>query len=299
MLFQAPVSDVLEWDEKKITGVQRWLHRVIKLSTAPWIPSDEVKRFVVPEHVDKKLLNILQDASTSGDSKNATRESLVSTIRPDEAKLWIKTQEVIASVTESYSQTYSLNTIISDLMTLTNAIWDTPHASSLTSYLKWYSMAHLVRMLAPIAPGVAEEAWHQLNTCIVSQTDEGGVQTVFARSFPTADLAIIPLLTTTRKCVVQIDGKRKFDVDIQKLPESISPKDSNAVTKFVLGELVQTDEGREWFDRQTGKIWKLSATEKESEEFEAVPEGWKVIAVNGGALCNFVGPKKPKIEKSR
>jgi leucyl-tRNA synthetase len=154
-------------------------------------------------------------------------------------------------------------------------------------------------MLAPIAPGVAEEAWHQLNTCTVSQTHESGVQTVFARGFPTADLAIIPLLTTTRKCVVQIDGKRKFDVDIQKLPDSINPKDGSAVTKFVLGELLQTDEGREWFDRHTGKIWKLSATEKKNEEFEVVPAGWKVIAVNGGALCNFVGPKKLKPEKSR
>ncbi|CAN9365898.1 Leucine--tRNA ligase [Alternaria tenuissima] len=298
MLFQAPVSDVLEWDEKKITGVQRWLHRIIKLSTAPWIPDDEMEKFTVPEHVDKKLLNILQDTSTSEDSLNATRESLVSILKQDEAKLWIKTQETIASVTESYSQTYSLNTIISDLMTLTNAIWDAPHASHITPYLKWYSMAHLVRMLAPIAPGVAEEAWHQLNTCTTSQTHEGSVQTVFARSFPTADLAIIPLLTTTRKCVVQIDGKRKFDVDIQKLPDSISPTDSNAVTKFVLRELLQTDEGREWFDRETGKIWKLSATEKENEEFGAVPEGWKVIAVNSGALCNFVGPKKPKMEKS-
>ena len=42
----------------------------------------------------------------------------------------------------------------------------------------------------------------------------------------------------------------------------------------------------------------MSATEKENEEFGAVPEGWKVIAVNSGALCNFVGPKKPKMEKS-
>jgi len=299
MLFQAPVSDVLEWDEKKITGVQRWLHRVIKLSTAPWIPDDMTEKFIIPAQVDTKLLSILQDALTSGESKNATRETLVSTLKPDEAQLWIKTQEIIASVTESYSQTYSLNTIVSDLMTLTNTIWDTPHASPVTPILKWYSMAHLVRMLAPIAPGVAEEAWHQLNTCTATQTDDSSISTVFATGFPTADLSIIPLLTTTRKCVVQIDGKRKFDVNIQKLPDSVNPKDSQAVTKFVLGELVQTPEGREWFDRQTGKIWKLSATEEESGDFGVVPAGWKVIAVNGGALCNFVGPKKPKLEKGR
>jgi leucyl-tRNA synthetase len=299
MLFQAPVSDVLEWDEKKITGVQRWLHRIVKLSTAPWIPDEEIGNFVVPTELDKKLLNILQDASTAANPRNFTRENLVATLKLDESQLWIKTQEAIASVTESYSQTYSLNTIISDLMTLTNTIWDTPYVSSITPYLKWYSMAHLVRILAPVAPGVAEEAWYQLSTCNASHTGEGGVKTVFATGFPTADLAIIPLLTTTRKCVVQIDGKRKFDVDIQKLPDTINPKDSKAVTKFVLSELVQTPEGRDWFDRQTGKIWKLSATDKESKEYSVVPEGWKVIAVNGGALCNFAGPKKPKTDKSR
>jgi leucyl-tRNA synthetase len=299
MLFQAPVSDVLEWDEKKITGVQRWLHRVVKLSTAPWIPDEEIEKFVVPTELDKKLLTILQNASTAANPRNFTRENLVATLKPDESQLWIKTQETIASVTESYSQTYSLNTIISDLMTLTNTIWDTPYASSVTPYLKWYSMAHLVRMLAPVAPGVAEEAWYQLSTCNASHTGESGVKTVFATGFPTADLAIIPLLTTTRKCVVQIDGKRKFDVDIQKLPDTINPKDSKAVTKFVLSKLVQTPEGRDWFDRQTGKIWKLSATDKESKEHSVVPEGWKVIAVNGGALCNFAGPKKPKTDKSR
>jgi leucyl-tRNA synthetase len=300
MLFQAPVSDVLEWDEKKITGVQRWLHRVIKLSTAPWIPDDDADEFVIPTNIDKKLLNILQDISTNEGPHSATRETLVSTLKPEESQLWIKTQQTIASVTESYSQTYSLNTIVSDLMTLTNTIWDTPHASPLTPYLKWYSTAHLTRMLAPIAPGVAEEAWHQLTTCTTPPPNESHVPTIFATGFPTPDLAILPLLTTTRKCVVQIDGKRKFDVDIRKLPDELDPKDKKAVTQFVLRELLRTDEGREWFGRRTGKIWKMSRTEEGSEEFgDEVPRGWRVIAVNGGALCNFVGPGKGKGKKER
>ncbi|RAR02709.1 leucyl-trna synthetase [Stemphylium lycopersici] len=299
MLFQAPVSDVLEYDEKKITGVQRWLHRVVKLSFASWLPDDEMEKFAVPTQVDDKLLNILQKLSTNESPQVISRESLIAMLKPDEAKLWIKTQQTIASVTESYSQTYSLNTIISDLMTLTNAIWDTPYVSTITPYLKWYSMVHLIRMLAPIAPGVAEEAWHLLSTCAESQEKETNVPTVFATGFPSADLAIIPLLTTTRKCVVQVDGKRKFEVDIQKLPDSISLKDGEAVAKFVLGELVYTEEGKEWFDRKTGKIWKARGTNEESTELNGmVPVGWKVIAVNGGALCNFVGPKRPKTAKA-
>lgn len=299
MLFQAPVGDVLEYDEKKITGVQRWLHRVVKLAGASWLPDDEVESFVIPSNIDENLLVILQNLSGLEDPKAASRETLISTLKPDEAQLWIKTQQTIASVTESYSQTYSLNTIVSDLMTLTNTIWDAPHASPTTSYLKWYSIAHLIRMLAPIAPGVAEESWHLLTTCTASQESNIDIPTVFATGFPHADLAIIPLLTTTRKCVVQVDGKRKFEVDIAKLPASIDSKDSKAVARFVLAELLKMEAGKEWFDRETGKIWKASASDQASEEFDGVvPQGWKVIAVNGGALCNFVAPRKPKGEKT-
>lgn len=300
MLFQAPVSDVLEYDEKKITGVQRWLQRVVKLSSAPWLPDDEVEKFTVPVNIDDNLLVILQKLSGMENAETASRETLISVLKPDEAKLWIKTQQTIASVTESYSQTYSLNTIISDLMTLTNTIWDTPHASSLTPYLKWHSIAHLIRMLAPIAPGVAEEAWHLLNTCTESPEENKGnsISSIFATGFPHADHAIIPLLTTTRNCVVQVDGKRKFEAEIPKLPASINLKDNRAVAGFLLAELFNTQEGKEWFCKETGKIWKASASDQGSEEFGGlVPEGWRVIAVNGGALCNLVGPKRGKEEK--
>ncbi|USP80615.1 uncharacterized protein yc1106_07889 [Curvularia clavata] len=276
MLFQAPVSDVLEYDEKKITGVQRWLHRVIKLSSASWLPDDDLESFVVPTNIDETLLRILQKLPGTNSPETASRESLVSVLKSEEARLWIKTQQTIASVTESYSQTYSLNTIISDLMTLTNTIWDAPHASTITPYLKWYSIAHLVRMMAPIAPGVAEEAWYLLNTCTESQENDKNIPTIFATGFPTADLAVIPLLTTTRKCVVQVDGKRKFEADIPKLPSAINPKDNKAVAEFVLSELVKTEEGKEWFDRETGKIWKASASNEASGDFDGrVPEGWK------------------------
>ncbi|EUC48990.1 hypothetical protein COCMIDRAFT_85869 [Bipolaris oryzae ATCC 44560] len=299
MLFQAPVGDVLEYDEEKIAGVQRWLHRVVKLAAASWLPDDQVESFVIPSNIDENLLVILQNLSGLENPKTASRETLISTLKPDEAQLWIKTQQTIASVTESYSQTYSLNTIVSDLMTLTNTIWDTPHASPTTSYLKWYSIAHLIRMLAPIAPGVAEESWHLLTTCTASQESSVDTLTVFATGFPQANLAIIPLLTTTRKCVVQVDGKRKFEVDIAKLPSSVNSKDGKAVAQFVLGELLKTEQGKEWFDRETGKIWKTSPSHEASDEFDgAVPQGWKVITVKGGDLCNFVAPRKPKMEKT-
>jgi leucyl-tRNA synthetase len=294
MLFQAPVGDVLEWDEKKITGVQRWLHRVVRLSTASWMSDNEAESFIIPESIDESLFLILTKLSSSTDaSQHPTREMLLGSVQPAEAQLWIKTQQTIASITESYSQTYSLNTIVSDLMTLTNTIWDTPQCSPVTtSYLKWYATAHLIRMLAPIAPGVAEEAWLLLHTCAVRQPST--LTTVFSAGFPTADLNVVPQLTFTMKCVVQVEGKRRFEVDIDKLPDTVDAKDSKAVAGFVLDQLVGTEVGREWLDKRTGRIWKGSESDEVDEVFGVLPKGWKVIPVKGGALCNFVGPKKGK-----
>lgn len=305
MLFQAPVGDVLEWDEKKITGVQRWLHRVVRLSSAFCSSDEELKNFEVPTDVDAKLVDTLQDLSAKGIWKPVLGEALTASLTPEDAKVWAKTQQTITGVTESYSQTFSLNTIVSDLMTLTNTIWDAPHSSAATPYIKWYSTIHLIRMLAPIAPGVAEEAWHLLTIRTQSSAPREdatlgsqSLSTVFASGFPIADLDIIPTLSRTRKCIVQVDGKRKFDADINKLPDTISPKNMQAVSAWVLDQLAQTDEGKEWLDRDTGKIWTLAQTTESHPAFATIPKGWKVITVHGGALCNLVGPKKPKAPKT-
>jgi leucyl-tRNA synthetase len=304
MLFQAPVGDVLEWDPKKITGVQRWLIRVVRLSSAFWIPADELAHFDVPENVDTKLVDILSHLcqrgilTTAESSGEASEKQLFDLLAQPDNELWVKTQRIIASVYESYSQTCSLNTIVSDLMTLTNTIYDTPHSSAATPYLKWYSLAQLIRMVAPIAPGVAEEAWHMLTGVSDSRTtyDENSEYppTVFAVGFPVADLDIIPHLNRTIKCVVQVDGKRKFEVKLEKDFDTHEVTDQNTMSQWVLSALLQTTEGKDWLDQDTGKIWKLSDTKQPHSLHRLVPEGWQVIVVNQGRLCNLVSPKKSK-----
>ncbi|KAF2633434.1 leucyl-tRNA synthetase [Macroventuria anomochaeta] len=300
MLFQAPVTDVLEWDEKKITGVQRWLQRVVRLSSAFWFPDQELEKFRIPKNIDEHLHGIV-DRYYQIKKKGAKLENqaeLIATLEVDEAKLWTKTQQTIASVTESYSQSYSLNTIISDLMTLTNLIWDAHHSSELMGWLKWSATVHLIRMVAPIAPGVAEEAWHNLYT----HTRHPGERTAFAPSvftsgFPTADVEIIPHLNPFKTCVVQVDGKRKFEVEIQKAPaerpHGLKARDALEVVE----QIAQTPEGKEWLDRDAGKLWAMSDTKEEHPVHPDMPSDWKVVIV-GGKLVNFVSPKKPKAKKA-
>ncbi|KAE8858759.1 hypothetical protein PTNB73_08239 [Pyrenophora teres f. teres] len=299
MLFQAPVGDVLEWDEKKITGVERWLNRVMRLSGAFWLPDVDAKNFTIPTRIDATILEIIQELFPKESSTLKTREQLISLLKPDEAKLWIKTQQTIASVTESYSQTYSLNTIVSDLMTLTNAIWDTPHVSGKTPNLKWYSVAHLVRMLAPIAPGVAEEAWFRVHMFLDWAKLPKDHPTVFTAGFPTPDVKIIPLLTSTHTCVVQVDGKRRFEVEIPKFPLGWDYKDYSASTRYVLKQLGETEVGKEWLDKEDGKLFKIAETSELDENFRMLPQGWSAIVVRNGKLCNLVSKRMPRRNSER
>ena len=302
MLFQAPVGDVLEWDESKITGVQRWLRKVVRLASLAKLPESDHKTFEPSKSLDITLVKLLREVCQGGIWPPSSIDGTLSTDLPDKSllgllhapdkKIWSHTQRTIASVTESYSQTHSLNTIVSDLMTLTNMLADNARdgATGITQYIKWYSTAHLVRMLAPIAPGVAEEAWHILiathrgkaQDCM-AQSQGMDQSTVFATGFPIADLAIVAQLSDGFKCVVQVDGKRKFEVELEG--------DFGSETHRLLEALRDTRPGREWLDPEVGMVWKLSSAQTPHSTFQYVPEDWKVIVANGGRLCNLVSPK--------
>ena len=300
MLFQAPVTDVLEWDEKKITGVQRWLHRVVRLSSAFWFPDQELGKFKLPRNVDEDLHSVVSRYylnTAKGGAKLETQAELIAALKIEEAKMWTKTQQNIASVLDSYSQSYSMNTIISDLMTLTNIIWDAPHSSALMAWLKWSATVHLIRMVAPIAPGVAEEAWHNLHSHTRHPSDQTEVApSVFASGFPTADIDIIPHLNPFTTCVVQVDGKRKFEVEIQKAPATYPHNQSLREAYNIVYQISQTPEGKEWLDRDTGKLWMMSETKESHQVHHVMPDDWKAVIV-GRRLVNFVSPKKPKSTK--
>jgi leucyl-tRNA synthetase len=311
ILFQAPVGDVLEWDPKKIAGVQRWLGRVARLSSASWIPDQELARFEIPENPDLKLLDILKwlaqkeilllPKRLQEYTPEKLEVQLIALLTPLEKRLWEKTQETIAAVKESYSQTYALNTVVSHLMTLTNAVYDTLHQSSATPYIRWYCTVHLVRMVAPIAPGVAEEAWQMLTARSTAgdeksenhDSDNRSLRTVFAAGFPVADLDVIPRLSRTATCLVQVDGKRKFEFQLEKLPEGEN------IPQWVLTHLLQEEEGKRWLDRDTGKAWELSNTKQPHPEHQLIPDDWEMILANRHRICNLVSPQKAAEKKSK
>jgi leucyl-tRNA synthetase len=97
-------------------------------------------------------------------------------------------------------------------------------------------------------------------------------------------------------CVVQVDGKRKFEVEIEKAPREI--KGNAERLQWVVQQVSETEQGREWLDRATGRLWTAAlGTGAAHPVYDAVPEGWNVVVVKEGQLVNFVSPRKKKVKK--
>ncbi|KAH0522234.1 hypothetical protein TsFJ059_006117 [Trichoderma semiorbis] len=244
MLFQAPVADVLNWDESKISGVTRWLQKlhdqVVALAKSPEesLPAKEyfAKRGSSAPSNDKEKLS-------KWDSETA---------------LWRETQNKIESITRGYEKIYALNTVVSDLMTLTNELVQQKHADQ---GIRRQTADAIVRLMAPITPAFAEECWSLLHPSSGS---------IFkTTSFPVQD-GSLPLLQAVHiKCAVQINGKLRATVTI---PRPLSDLQGDALRDWLVDAILETEEGRSRFGE--GKYNVRSAR--------------RTIPVDGGKVINFV-----------
>ncbi len=232
MLFSAPPSDVLEWDEVKISGVVRWLGKVHGL---------------VSQHQGALVTSPQSPTEYFKENKGATDY---------EKKLWLAVQKAISSITTSLSKTYSLNTVVSDLMSLTNTLSTASLVIPATSPVLVRSLAMLVKLSAPLTPALAEESWTILHS---PQT----AQSIFAEAFPTEDGSAESLAKSAKiTCAVQVNGKKKLTLDI-----SVPELAGDALNEFFVGEI----------------------TKEASEGLKGQLKGAKkVIVVRGGKTVNFV-----------
>ncbi|MEA5476590.1 leucine--tRNA ligase [Pseudanabaena galeata UHCC 0370] len=119
-LFKAPPEKDLEWEDADVEGQQRFLNRVWRL----------VSSFVETKHngISKKI------------DKNLRRAIHIA----------------INEVSEDFDGGYQLNTAISEMMKLSNALQDVEDKSSAT-FLE--GVETLLTLLAPFAPHIADELW--------------------------------------------------------------------------------------------------------------------------------------------
>lgn len=101
MLFLAPVSDTLNWQEEQIAGTDRWLRRVIQLSDNIVGATYKLDEQTAPHSFMGLTLN-----GKTYDNIKFTSEEL---------KLYNEIQSYVQSITKSIEVDFSLNTVISDL----------------------------------------------------------------------------------------------------------------------------------------------------------------------------------------
>ncbi|KAF5573585.1 leucyl-tRNA synthetase mitochondrial [Fusarium pseudoanthophilum] len=246
MLFQAPVGDVLNWDEAKISGITRWLQRlhdqIVAIASETSDQTTTSREYLVEKH--KSLGYASTEELKQWDA---------------EAAIWRHLQRTITSITTSYEEVYSLNTVVSDLMILTNTLAENDAASPI---VKHEAACALISMMAPITPAFAEECWALLRpsaSSIFSST-----------SFPVPDNSLAELVRPRiQPCAVQVNGKVRGVVDIPAPPADLS---GDELRDWMVKEILATKEGAARFSEGP---YDLRAAKR-------------AIPVRGGKTINFV-----------
>ncbi|VEU22978.1 DEKNAAC104101 [Brettanomyces naardenensis] len=176
ILFQAPISDVLNWDESKIVGIERWLRKVIGLA-------DSLSVKVTPELVRK-----VKPTSSYNQEEIDFHNELVSHL---------------ASLNDSFERTLSLNTVISDYMKVTNELAAQVDNNSIDIALKYKAFMTLLKVMSPVTPATVEEANE-----ILHKPNLGEVDSILKSDWPELEEPIKGEITYN----VMINGKMRFVV---------------------------------------------------------------------------------------
>ena len=172
ILFKAPPEKDLEWDDADVEGQYRFLQRIWRL-------------------VD----------SVGGRISSLDAEDAPAPINEQESDIRRAVHIAIQAISEDLNDEIQLNTAISELMKLTNAI-TAAGVSELSRAVLQEALSVLIRLLAPFAPHLAEELWHQL----------GGAQSVHQQSWPELDPTA--LVQDTVELVIQVKGKVRGNIKV-------------------------------------------------------------------------------------
>ena len=218
LLFQAPVDAVLEWDQKKISGITRWFTRLHDLVSGlePTAQTDT-------DTYTADVIQHLQDMHARAGSLSRTEHDSWQA----DSDMWRRLASTVASVTKSYEDVYSLNTVVSDLMGLCKSL--VAHETTVSPIVKRAVASSIIVMLAPIAPAFAEECW-----CTIYPHRPllfGGRP---GRQLLWPDPASVPdeILRTqaTQSVVIMVNGKKRGVVNVPPMP----------------GHIVELEKKQEW-----------------------------------------------------
>jgi leucyl-tRNA synthetase len=249
ILFSAPVSEVLQWDEQAISGIQRWFMKIHDMA------------LIIGKRAQKGYCSLSE-----------LEVEDVKSLTETEARILLDTQRYVEGVTKKYEEVYSLNTAVSDLMKLTTALQDAG-IDKISRRVAELVYATLLRMLAPIAPAFAEECWDESYLSLFT-----GVESVLDADWPMGILSreaeeALKSSGSSMDCTVQVNGKMRFTTRIPTSPSQGEASDNAREEREeqILQSLLSTEDGKLWLTERND--WAKRR---------------KVIVVRDGKLVNIV-----------
>jgi leucyl-tRNA synthetase len=193
VLFKAPPEKDLEWFEADVEGQSRFLGRVWRLVA--------------------EFLELAQTENTNGTEAKNLRRAIHTAIK---------------EVTEDLSNDYQLNTAISEMMKLSNAL-ESFTAKKSPVYKE--GIEALVQLIAPFAPHIAAELWTQLG-----YTDSIHFQPWLSFDSEALEVDEITL-------VIQINGKMRGNIQVPANSDRQSletyARNSEAAQKYLEGKEIK------------------------------------------------------------
>lgn len=203
ILFAAPPERDLEWSEQGVEGAYRFLGRVWRII----------------DYYEKTVLGADDDYDHSLLSK-------------EEKDLRRVLHITIKRVTEDVGARFNFNTAISAIMELVNAMYAAKEQSAVANAgLLREVIATLLKLVAPFAPHIAEELWHQVISADSS---------VHKQVWPAFDAEAVILAEV--EIVLQINGRvrDKIVVPAGLTPSELEKKalEQEKVTEFIAGKQI-------------------------------------------------------------
>jgi leucyl-tRNA synthetase len=173
MLFAAPVEKDIDWSDEQVDGLFRFLGRV-------W-----------------RIFHARQDAFGASDAALAAAEGPFLELRR-------KTHRTLKKVTEAFEGDLKFNTAIAALMELVNELYALEPKGDADRAAVKEALSALATLLAPFAPHVAEELWHELAGPAARE------ELLAHQPWPSYDPALVAADVVT--IAVQVNGKLRGEV---------------------------------------------------------------------------------------
>ncbi|MDR1421868.1 MAG: leucine--tRNA ligase [Coriobacteriales bacterium] len=209
ILFMAPPDKDLEWEEKGLAGIYRFLVRIWRMVHDLVGAADEETLYEgvsggASEGGSQSISNAFESTSSGETIGPAAREAA--------AVLQRERHRVVGKVTEDVER-FNFNTAIAAIMELANAVGDylrlassAARAADPERLAADHEVAEvLVKLLAPLAPHFSEELWQG----VLGKTATDSVHT---QAWPISDPALA--LAPTVELAVQVNGKVRGHIEV-------------------------------------------------------------------------------------